>query len=74
MNIDQRIEALAQTVELLAHIHQDNEKRANENEAKWNERFGKMLDIVERLDRVIQIHEERHNGHDSSLDNLEGKR
>ena len=66
MNIDERIEALTQTVELLAHMHQDLEK-------KWDQRFGKMLDIVERLDRVIQIHEERHNGHDRRLDDLEGR-
>lgn len=71
MNIDDRIEALTQTVELLAQMHQDIEKRADANEAKWNERFGKMLDIVERLDKMIQIHETRHNGHDDRLDNLE---
>ena len=71
MNIDERIEALTQSVELLAHMHQDSE-------AKWTERFGKMLDIVEhldqvtqRMDRIIQIHDERHNGHDGRLDNLE---
>jgi hypothetical protein len=63
MNIDERIEALTQTVELLAHMHQDNEK-------KWDERLGKMLDIVERLE-IIQIHERRHNDHDTRLDNLE---
>ncbi|MGA3017817.1 MAG: hypothetical protein ABSF62_11915 [Bryobacteraceae bacterium] len=67
MNIDERIEALTQTVELLAHMHQDLEK-------KWDQRFGKMLDIVERLDRVIQIHEERPNGHDRRPDDLEGRR
>jgi hypothetical protein len=78
MNIDDRIEALKQTVELMAQMHRDNEERAaaNEvkwdaNEAKWNERFGKMPDIVERLDKIIQIHEARHNGHDDRLDNLE---
>ncbi len=27
MNIDERIEALTQSVELLSHMHQDNEKR-----------------------------------------------
>jgi hypothetical protein len=67
MDIDERIAALTQTVELLAHMHQDLEKQ-------WDRRFGKMVDIVERLDRVIQIHEVRHNGHDSRLDDLEGRR
>ena len=64
MTIDERIEALTQTVELLAHMHQDNDK-------KWDQRFGKMLDIVERLDRMIQIHDARLNGHDGRLDDLE---
>jgi hypothetical protein len=30
-----------------------------------------MLDIVERLDTIIRIHEDRLNGHDKRLDNLE---
>jgi hypothetical protein len=71
MNIDDRIEALTQTVKLLAQMHLDNEKKATANEAKWNERFGKMPDIVERLDKIIQIHEARHDGHDDRLDNLD---
>ena len=54
-------------MELLAHMHQDKEK-------KWDERLGKMLDIVERLDKVIQIHEARINGHDDRLDNLERRK
>jgi hypothetical protein len=80
MNIDDRIEALTQTVELLGQMHLDNEKKAsanevkwNANEAKWNDRFGEMPDIVERLDKIIQIHEARHNGHDDRLDNLESR-
>jgi len=34
MNIDERIEALTQSVELLASIHADNEKRHADNEKR----------------------------------------
>ena len=71
MTIDERIEALTHTVELLASFHRDHEKRMDEMEKKWDERLGKMLDIVERLDRMIQIHDARLNGHDDRLDDLE---
>ena len=71
MNIDERIAALTQSVELLASRHQDLEN-------KWDARMGKMLDILEslndttqRMSRIIEIHEERIDGHDQRLDNLE---
>jgi hypothetical protein len=64
MNIDERIEALTQSVELLASMHQDLEQ-------KWDERMGKMLDIQDKLAQIIVIHEERINGHDQRLDKLE---
>jgi len=55
MTTDERIEALTQSVELLALMHQDIEK-------KWDERLGKMLDIVERLDTIVENHEKRLGG------------
>lgn len=45
MTIDERIEALTQSVELLSQMHQDNEKRYNL--------------MFERLTRIVEIHEER---------------
>jgi hypothetical protein len=45
-NIDQRIEALTQSLELLSHIMQENER-------KFNERFDKLLRIVESHERRI---------------------
>lgn len=46
MNIDDRIEALTQSVELLSQMHQDNEKRYN----AW---FEQLVSINERLARII---------------------
>ena len=66
MTIDERIEALTQTVELLAGMHQDLEK-------KWDGRMLKMSEILEKLTRLIEIHEERLNDHKRRIDGLESE-
>ena len=75
MNIDERLEALTQTVELLAQMHKDNEKgmqrfsRAMERLSKRNVRLeGLVTEIAEgtaRLLHVVEVHEQR-------ISNLEG--
>ena len=59
MNIDQRLEALAQTVELIAAMQLDNEKR-------WERRFGEITGAIQQdaeniraLARIAEIHERR---------------
>lgn len=52
MNIDQRIEALTHSVELLSQMHQDNEKTY----AKLFRRNAKLLN---RLANIALAHEER---------------
>lgn len=42
MTIDERIEALTQAVELLSHMHQDNEQR-------YNRMFEQLVSMNERL-------------------------
>ena len=69
MNIDQRLEALTQTVERLASLHKDNEKRMErldqhmEQFATRNVRLeGLVTGIAEgtaRLLHVIEVHEKR---------------
>jgi hypothetical protein len=61
MTIDERLErlterheALTQTVELIAGMQQKNE-----------ERFGQVMEAINRLAHIAEIHEQR-------LDNLEG--
>jgi phage-related tail protein len=71
MDIDQRIEALIQSVELLASFHKDMEEQIKETDKKWAANMVKMVDIAESLTRMIAIHDERLNGHDTRLDNLE---
>ena len=52
MNIDQRIEALTQSVELLSQMHQDNEKR-------YAKQFDQLTSISESLARIAQDHDRR---------------
>ena len=48
MTIDERIEALTQSVELLASFHKDNEQR-----------MARMMDAITRLANIAVNHEER---------------
>jgi hypothetical protein len=52
MTIDERIEALTQSVELLSQMHQDNEKR-------YNRMFEQLLDMNRRLIDIAGDHEDR---------------
>jgi hypothetical protein len=55
MTLDERIEALTQSLELLASLHRDNE-------AKYEARFSRMMDAIERIARLVENHEHRING------------
>ena len=60
MNLDERLEALTHTVELLAQMRIDDER-------KYEERFHRILDAIEKLAQIAESHERR-------LDGLEGQR
>lgn len=56
MNIDERIEAITQTLELVARIQQDNEKQWNRRAAKTDERIDELLHIAEiRHERITRL-------------------
>jgi hypothetical protein len=68
MNIDDRLEALAQTVELIYAMQRDNEKRFKENEARFAQvthNFEIVLDSIKRLENIAVAHEQR-------LDDIQG--
>jgi hypothetical protein len=48
MNIDERLEALAQSLELVVSLHRDNERR-----------LAQVMDTMNRLGRIIESHEQR---------------
>jgi len=63
MTIDERLEALTQTVQLMAAMQRDNEVRW---EARWEARWAKISQAIEQdgeniraLARIAEIHERR---------------
>lgn len=62
MNIDERLEALTHSVELLASFHKDNEARMD----KMTEAITKLTDAMTVLANTMVNHEGR-------IDGLEGK-
>jgi hypothetical protein len=61
MSLDERLEALTHSVELLAQMHQDNERKYEERFNKYDERFNKILDAIEKLAQIAESHERRLN-------------
>ena len=71
--IQQRHEALAQTVELLAGMHRDGERRQEEAERRYEKRFAELtthaiqaMDAITRLANIAA-------SHDARIDRLEDK-
>jgi hypothetical protein len=84
MDIDDRLQALAKSLELVVSLHRDNEGRIQAltqglelvvSLQRDNEkRLAQVMDTMNRLGRIIEIHEQRHDEHDARLDDLERKR
>jgi hypothetical protein len=79
MNIDERIEALGvriealtQSLELMAHMQRDHEGAAAARQKEWEERFEKQRLAGERTDRRIEVLLTLVEAHESRLRNLEG--
>ena len=62
MNIDERLEALTQTVEIIAAMQKDNERRF----AETDKRLGQVLQAITQLGNIAESHDHR-------LDNLENR-
>jgi hypothetical protein len=58
-NIDQRLEALTQSVELLAAMQRESEKA-------WTARFAEIASSITSLLRIAEIHEHRISGLEDS--------
>jgi peptidoglycan hydrolase CwlO-like protein len=59
MNIDERIEALTQSLELLASMHKDGEKRMEDSEkrmAKLESYMATMMQSITRLSNITAVH------------------
>jgi hypothetical protein len=72
MTIDERLEALTQSLELIALMQQAEENRAAERDAKTDQRIGRILDVVEKqagnVDKLAAIVHD----HQGRIQRLEG--
>jgi Ethanolamine utilization protein EutJ (predicted chaperonin) len=57
--IAQRHQALAETVEIVAGMQREAERREQERDAKYNEHFTRVLGVVEELASIVKSHERR---------------
>ena len=62
MTIDERIEALTQSVELLASIHKDNEARAEQRASRQSKLEGALMIGVAAFMRELTKPEESADG------------
>jgi peptidoglycan hydrolase CwlO-like protein len=86
MNIDDRLEALTQSVELLASLHKDNEKRMDQLTAsaeklvrvttRLNERHTQLEEALQSLTDGTRrlLHVAEAHEHEQRISNLEAKR
>jgi hypothetical protein len=59
MSIEQKLEALTQTVELLARMHVDHEKEYHQRSVRSDERLAQLMEAMTRLTNVVEAHEDR---------------
>jgi DNA-binding SARP family transcriptional activator len=74
VTLDERIEALTQSVELLASMHKDTETRFTQlaMAAEKNEqRTGQLMETMNRVGRILEIHDSQIDDHDQRIDRLE---
>ena len=74
--LTERHEALTQTVELLVAENRqaaaENKQAAAENKLR-DKRMGEIMEAIARLVHVAEMHEQRLDGHEDRLDNLDQK-
>lgn len=64
--LTERVDAIAQSVELLTTLHRDLEKENAETNAIMAQRFSETLQFINRLAHIAEAHEQR-------LDDLENR-
>ena len=80
MTIDERLEALAQTVELLASMHKDNEQAWRDREVRMEKRdvridqlHAEMMIAIARLANTAEAHNGQLDDHEQRIDKLESR-
>jgi hypothetical protein len=87
MTIDERLEALTQSLELLASLHKDNERRNEEMRQALRhdlgelaqsmrvmmQSMGAMADSIGRLGDIAHAHNGQLDSHETRIDRLENQ-
>jgi hypothetical protein len=71
MTIDERLEALTQSLELWQHMQMDASKEYEERFRANENRLAHLMDTMNRLGRILEIHDQQLDDHGNRLDNLE---
>jgi len=85
MTIDERLQALTESLELMAAMQRDNERRNQQQFAETGQLFGqialRLREVTDRvrevtagldtLSRIAGVHQDRLDGHEKRLDDLE---
>jgi hypothetical protein len=78
MTIDERLEALTQTVELMAHMHVETDKRlsaaiasVSEAHAKTEKTVDRMAETIRRMGRYAMVIARDHEGRLAALESEE---
>ena len=54
MNLDQRLEALAKSLELIAHMQRDNEQKHEAHVAETDERLNRLNETVKNISEIAR--------------------
>jgi hypothetical protein len=78
MTIDERLEALTHSLELWSHMQMDAGKEYEERFRSLEklfhaneERVAQLMDTMNRLGRILEIHDRQIDDHGDRLDDLE---
>jgi precorrin-3B methylase len=67
MTIDERLEAIAQTLEIVASMQKESEKRM----ARLDHHFASMMQSVRRLSNITIVHDLHIDDHEHRIADLE---
>ena len=70
MNIDERLEALTQSVELLASMQKTSEQRAAKQRVETY--MARMMQSITRLSNIASVHSIAIEDHQQRIEDLEG--
>jgi hypothetical protein len=70
MTIDQRLEALTLSAQSWSHMHTDASKEYGERFRANEKRLAQLMDTMNRLGPILEIHDQHLDDHGDRLDNL----